>query len=263
MEIDIEKKMTRIKKNVNDVTKRTLKQNVLNVLDVLLKYIKRGVCAFLVSSVVLTLIYRFVPVYFTPLMGIRYFENWGDESAPKVQKRWVPIEKISPHAIQAVVASEDNKFMRHWGFDFEAIENARKMNKAGKKIYGASTISQQTAKNVFLWPSRSWVRKGFECYFTLLIELLWSKERIMEVYLNVAEMGNNIYGIEAAAQHYYKVPAKQLGASQSAMIAACLPAPRKYNPANSTSYLVKRQGKILRLMRLIGPVRLCGEDKKQ
>lgn len=252
--------MTRIKKNVNDVTIWTSKICTLNIRLKLLNIIKCSILAFFLSTISVTVIYRFVPVYVTPLMVIRSVENWGNPKAPDVKKHWVPIEKISPNIVNAVVASEDNKFMSHWGFDFEAISQARELNKKGKKIYGASTISQQTAKNVFLWPSRSWVRKGFECYFTCLIELLWSKERIMEVYLNVAEMGDGIYGIESASQTYYKIPAEKLNASQSAMIAASLPAPRKYNPGNPTAYLVKRQAKIRKLMGQIGAVKL---DKRK
>lgn len=252
--------MVRIKKNVNAVTYWTAKQSLLNIWRKLLRIVKFLIWAFFVSSVAATIIYRFLPVYYTPLMVIRYFEDRGDSKLPEMKKQWVSIDKISPNVVNAVVASEDNKFMTHWGFDFEAIEAARKMNQSGKKIYGASTISQQTAKNVFLWPNRSWVRKGLECYFTCLIELLWSKERIMEVYLNVAEMGDRVYGIEGASQFYYKKRADQLNAAQSAMIAACLPAPRKYNPSNPTAYLQKRQTKIMKLMRQLGPVKL---DKKK
>lgn len=248
--------MIRIKKNVNAVTFWTGKQGFLNIRNKIFKIVKFVIVGFFLLSVSFTIIYRYLPVYITPLMVIRWCENIGEPNAPDVKKKWVPIEHVSSQVINAVVASEDNLFLKHNGFDFDAIEKARKMNEKGKKIYGASTISQQTAKNVFLWPSRSWIRKGFECYFTVLIEFFWSKERIMEVYLNVAEMGNGIYGIESAAQHYYKKSADKLNGSQAAMIVACLPAPRKYNPSNPTSYLVKRQGKIMRLMKLIGPVKL-------
>lgn len=256
MKVVYEKIIVRIKKNVNAVTNWTGKQSILNIHHRLLKFIKVVTIGFFVSTLAVVLLYRFVPVYVTPLMVIRYVEGIGDANAPKVRKEWVPIEQISPNLVCAVVASEDNKFLTHFGFDFEAIKQARKLNKGGKKIYGASTISQQTAKNVFLWPSRSWIRKGFESYFTLLIEIFWPKKRIMEVYLNVAEMGNGIYGAQSAAQFYYKKPASQLNAQQAAMIAACLPSPRKYNPANPTSYLNKRQSKINKLMKLIGPIQL-------
>ena len=150
----------------------------------------------------------------------------------------------------AVLCSEDQLFMEHNGFDMKAIEKALEYNdkKKGKKLRGGSTISQQTAKNVFLWQGRSWLRKGLEAYFTLLIEVMWSKERIMEVYLNVIEMGDGIYGTEAAAQEYFQKSAAKLTASQAALIAAVLPNPRKWSPANPTGYIKKKQQWILRQM---------------
>ncbi len=173
-----------------------------------------------------------------------------------LEKKWIPVENISPAIVQAVVASEDNNFMSHWGFDFEAIEKALKRNETAKKKIGASTISQQTAKNVFLWPGRSWIRKGFEVYFTLAIELVWSKKRIMEVYLNVIEMGDGIYGVHAAAGKYFGKTASGLTQSESALIAAILPSPRKWSPVRPGSFLLKRQNFILRNMNNIGPVDL-------
>lgn len=163
----------------------------------------------------------------------------------KVDREWVDLEDISPDLVLAVVSSEDNLFLEHNGFDIKAIKEARKHNKTSKRKRGASTISQQTAKNVFLWPARSWLRKGLEVYFTALMELLWSKERIMEVYLNVIEMGDGIYGAQAAAQHYYGRTAKKLNREQCAMIAAILPNPRERNPVRPTSYLLKRKNWIL------------------
>ena len=143
--------------------------------------------------------------------------------------------------------------MKHWGFDFDGIKVALEKNKQrNKNAFGGSTISQQTAKNLFLWPARSWLRKGLEAYFTILIELFWSKERIMEVYLNIIEMGDGIYGIERASNIYYNVSASKLTRAQSAMIAASLPSPRKYNPKNPTAYLRKRQTQILKVMRQLG-----------
>lgn len=158
----------------------------------------------------------------------------------------------------AVVASEDNRFLEHHGFDLEAIEKALDYNqkKKGKKVRGASTISQQTAKNVFLWPQRSWIRKGLEVYFTVLIEFVWGKKRIMEVYLNVAETGKGIYGVEMAAQQYFGKPASRLTRSESALLAAILPNPLKWNPANPTPYLRERKDWILWNMGNIGTVDL-------
>lgn len=164
------------------------------------------------------------------------------------------MSEISKNAPQAVYASEDQKFLDHNGFDMEAMEKAWEGNKKGKRIKGASTITQQTVKNVFLWPARSYVRKVLEAYFTVLVELIWPKERIMEVYLNVIEMGEGIYGIEAAAQAYYNKPAAKLNRSQSAMIAAVLPNPRRWTPAKPTSYIVGRQGWILRQMNNLTPL---------
>ena len=151
---------------------------------------------FIAISIVSVLFFRFVPIPVTPLMLIRCVEQKWDGKEMKLKKDWVPLEKISSAMPLAVIAAEDQKFEEHFGFELEAIKKAEKYNKRhqGKKTKGASTISQQTAKNVFLWPNRSWVRKGFEVYFTFLIEIFWSKQRIMEVYLNVIEMGNGVYG---------------------------------------------------------------------
>jgi monofunctional biosynthetic peptidoglycan transglycosylase len=204
---------------------------------------------FFLLSIGFTILYRFVPVPITPLMVIRLFEQAFDEKKEiRLKKDWVPFSEISKNAPQAVYASEDQKFLDHNGFDFEAMEKAWENNKKGKRVKGASTITQQTVKNVFLWPSRSYLRKGLEAYFTVLVELIWSKERIMEVYLNVIEMGDGIYGIEAAAQTYYKKPASKLNRNQAAMIAAVLPNPRRWNPTKPTPYITGRQAWILRQM---------------
>lgn len=199
------------------------------------------------STLSIVLLYKFVNPPVTMLMVIRIGEQVMDGQKAVVKKKWVPIEKISTSLPLAVVASEDNRFTEHHGFDFEAIQKAQDYNvkKKGKRIRGASTISQQTAKNVFLWPQRSWIRKGLEVYFTFLIELTWSKKRILEVYLNVIETGNGIYGAEAASRIYYGKPASALRPSEDAMLAAILPNPRKWNPLRPTSYLLSRQQWIL------------------
>jgi monofunctional biosynthetic peptidoglycan transglycosylase len=165
---------------------------------------------------------------------------------------WVPIEEISPNLQKAVIASEDGTFLKHNGFDFKAIELAYKNNSKGKRIKGGSTISQQTAKNVFLWQGRSYIRKAFEAYFTVLIEFIWGKERIMEVYLNSIEMGNNIYGAEAAARQYFNKSAAKLSAREAASIAAILPNPRKYKAVKSSSYIERRKRSIMKYMRYVG-----------
>ena len=214
----------------------------------LAKLLRNLVILFFASSILAVLVLRFVPVYITPLMLIRSVEAMVDGETPKIKKDWMPLNKISQNMVQAVVASEDNLFMEHNGFSFRDIEKALEHNKKGKRIRGGSTISQQTAKNAFLWPQRSWVRKGLETYFTVLIEFLWTKERIMEVYLNVIETGNGIYGVQAASRKYFGVNASNLTRSQAALIAVCLPNPRKFSPANPSGYISRRKNQIVNLM---------------
>lgn len=213
----------------------------------LLLYIPLWFVGLTVSWVVLL---KYLPVYYTPLMAVRTYQNWSD-STFHTYKRWEPMEKISPNMAMAVMASEDTRFLTHKGFDWVEIENAVDAHRKGKKLRGASTITQQTAKNVFLFPGRSWVRKGFEAYFSFLIELIWGKERILEVYLNVAEMGRGIYGAEAAAERLFNTRASKLSSRQSALIAACLPNPLQRKANKPTPYLNKRAGDIQRMMQLI------------
>lgn len=204
------------------------------------------------SSILAVAVYRFVPVEWTPLMTIRAFRPKGTETQRQAEKHrqheWVSYDEISEWVPRAVIAAEDGRFYQHHGFDFEEIGHAIEERKAGGRSRGASTISQQTAKNVFLWPAHSWVRKGLEAYFTVLIELMWSKERIMEVYLNSIEMGPGIYGIEAAARHYFGCSAAELSKGQAALIAISLPNPLKRDPAHPTAYMLKRQRIIMRYM---------------
>lgn len=197
------------------------------------------------------ILFRFIPPPFTPLMVIRTTQQLFDsEKKVRLKKQWVSLEDMSSAMPLAVMAAEDQKFEEHFGFDFKAIEKAQKYNERhrGKRMKGASTISQQTAKNVFLFPARSWLRKGFEVYFTFLIEVFWSKHRIMEVYLNEIEMGDGIYGAEAAAQEYFNKPAKDLTIKQSALIAAVLPNPRKWSPAKPTAYIERKSQRIIGFM---------------
>lgn len=212
------------------------------------KLFKLIVFFFIISTVLTTIIYRFVPPPVTPLMLIRLAEQMTNDKKLKLHKNWEPLNQISPHMVQAVVASEDNNFIKHFGVDFEAIRKAHKLNKKGRNLRGASTISQQTAKNVYLWPDRTWFRKGMEVYFTGLIEIFWGKKRIMEVYLNVIEMGDGIYGVEEAAWKYFNKPASDLNKSEAALIAAVLPNPRIYNAKNPSSFILKKQRRILRAM---------------
>ena len=220
------------------------------------KTIKWIVVAFFASTILSVVVLRWVPVYFTPLMFIRLAQQKANHQELTLHHHWVPIEEISPSLPIAVMASEDARFLEHHGFDFKAIEQAamRNIKHPEKRKHGASTISQQTAKNVFLWPGRSWVRKGFEVYFTVLIELVWSKERIMEVYLNSIEMGDGIYGADAVAQWHFGTTAEQLTKRQCALIAVSLPNPRRFNSATPSSYMLKRQKRILREMKFVTPL---------
>lgn len=209
--------------------------------------------AFFASTILSVILLRFVPVLITPTMLIRCVQQVTEGRELKLKHYWVPLERISKDMPLAVIASEDAQFMNHHGFDFNAIVHAAERNRKHpeKRKLGASTISQQTAKNVFLWPGRSWVRKGFEAYFTVLIELFWSKERIMEVYLNSIEMGEGIYGAEAVALEHFQVTAKQLTRSQCALIAATLPNPRRFSSKSPSAYMLKRQQRILHEMRFV------------
>lgn len=217
-------------------------------------FFKRLAIFFFASSLLANILYIFINPPATPLMLLRSTEQLFLGEKVVLKKEWLSLDSISPYLIQAVVASEDNNFEDHWGFDFDAIRKANKLNEKGGKLRGASTISQQTAKNVFLWPDRTWVRKGFEVYFTGTIELCWSKKRIMEVYLNIIEMGDGIYGAEMAAQTYFHKSAKDLNKKEAALIASVLPNPRKWHPDKPTAYIKKKQQRIMQAMNKIGKV---------
>jgi len=200
----------------------------------------------IVFSFSIVLLFKWIPIPVTPLMMFQSNKN------VKQKHHWVPIESISKQLQLAVICSEDQNFLIHNGFDLKAIEKAYEYNKKGKRIKGASTISQQTAKNVFLWPERSWLRKGLETYFTFLIELTWSKERILEVYLNSIEMGNGVFGAEAAAQHWFKKPASKLSKYEASAIASILPRPRRYKANPVTPYIQGRKQWIMKQMEYFG-----------
>ena len=216
------------------------------------RFLRKLMLYFLISSFILTLIYRFVPPPFTYLMIQRLVEQKMDGEGLKLRKDWVSIGEMSPYLVRAVIASEDQHFNEHWGFDIEALQKAYQHNQKSKKVKGGSTISQQVAKNVFLWPGRSYFRKGLEAYFTILIEITWSKKRIMEIYLNEIEMGDGIYGAEAAAKKYFRKSAKDLSKRESALIAAVLPNPIRWTPVHPNAYIQRRQYRILRAMRYVG-----------
>lgn len=227
------------------------------------RFLLKVSAAFLLLSVLSVTAFRFIPVPFTPLMLLRCVQQAGSHKPLQMRKEWKPLSKISPHLQIAVVASEDQKFLSHMGFDFKAIQEDIAYNKTHKIKRGASTISQQTAKNLFLWPSRSLIRKGFEAYFTFLIELFWPKERIMEVYLNIIEMGDGIYGAEAAAQAYFRRHAADLSSSQAAAIAAIIPDPLKWKISPPSAIVTERQEWILLQMDHLGGKLDYGQKKEE
>jgi len=220
----------------------------------ILKWARNLILLFLGSSILAVCVLKFVPVYFTPLMFTRLFEQAADGESLKLKHHWVPMSKISHNMPQAVIASEDNLFMEHHGFDFKQMKLAFKERK--RRVRGASTISQQTAKNVFLWQGRSYIRKGLEAYFTLLIEGIWGKERIMEVYLNSIEMGDGIYGVEAVSEANFDKSAADLTKRDAALIAATLPNPRRFSSAHPSNYILQRRAKIASIMRKIESVNM-------
>lgn len=210
--------------------------------------------AFVGLSFFVVIFFRFVPPILTPLMIMQWAEGHRNHKPVSISVRWRSLNKISPYLAQAVIASEDQRFFQHNGFDWEQIDKAIEENKHRKSPRGASTISMQTARNVFLWQGKNWFRKGLEAYFTVLIEKVWSKKRILEVYLNVIEWGPGIYGAEAASRAYFYCSAKQLIPEESALMAAVLPNPHRWCPARPSPYILMRQEEILRQMDLIGPI---------
>ncbi|MCS6904188.1 MAG: monofunctional biosynthetic peptidoglycan transglycosylase [Bacteroidia bacterium] len=196
----------------------------LPVLYIVYRYVKK-VLFFLLGFLLLNIIiFKFVPIPFTPLIIFRTYEYFVKNEPTPLKKTWVSIEEVSPSVIRAFIVAEDQKFLKHWGFDFSQIISAIKEGR------GASTITQQTAKNVFLWQGRSWLRKVLEAFITILLEIFWGKKRIMEVYINVVELGKGIYGVEAAAQHYFQKSASRLNLEEAVTLAAILPNPRKWAP---------------------------------
>lgn len=218
------------------------------------RFVKLAMILFFAVSILSVIAYRFINPPFTWLMIGRGFERKADGKDWKIDKEWRDFDEISPNMARAAVAAEDATFLNNYGFDFRAIERAAKNNQKGKKVAGGSTITQQTAKNVFLWSGRSWLRKGLEAYFTVLIQIFWSKQRIMEVYLNVIEMGDGIYGVQAAAQEYFHKDAKDLTRSQCVSIVSILPSPLRWSPTNPSGYVRHRQFLIKRNMRRLGPL---------
>lgn len=222
----------------------------------------------LAGSILLVLLFRFVPVYVSPLMFIRAYEQVSRGEQIRWHHEWVPLDSISPYLPLAVMSSEDQNYLIHNGFDWDAIKRVIDERESGERFRGGSTISQQTAKNVFLFPTSSsgklaWVRKGVEAYFTVLMEFMWNKQRIMEVYLNTIEMGDGIYGAQAVAQEHFGCDAKNLTRNQCALIAVTLPNPIKFNSASPSNYMYKRQTWCLRQMKWLGKFPMTPEEQKE
>jgi monofunctional biosynthetic peptidoglycan transglycosylase len=239
-----------------------MKTQSKSILSKIWRLLWKLVICFFVLSIGSVILFRWVPVPLTPLMLLRCVEQKMDGKDMKMKKTWVAYEKLPPDLMLAVVCSEDQNFLKHHGFDYEAIDRAMDYNDTHKHKRGASTISQQTAKNVFLWPGRSWIRKAFEVYFTFLIETIWSKERILTVYLNVIEMGNGIYGAEASAHEFFRKNAISLNKYEAATIAAVLPNPRKFNASRPDGFVLSRRAWILNQMALWGGVLDFHPDRK-
>jgi monofunctional glycosyltransferase len=213
------------------------------------------------GTVLAVLAYRFVAPPVTPLMAFRSLERLVDGHGPWLARTWVDLDEVSPALLRSVIAAEDARFFEHHGIDFDAVARARRYNarQAGRRLRGASTITMQCARNVFLWQGRTYLRKALETYFGFLLEFLWGKRRILEVYVNVVEWGDDVFGVEAAARRYFGVHAAGLSARQAALLAAALPNPRRWNPAAPTSYLARRgaiiEGRAGRVsLRSLGPV---------
>ncbi len=230
-----------------------LKKLIRIIFAVFKRFILFFLIGFVSSSLLLVGVFRYFPVPITTFMLYRHIENFqGGKNYQEIEHHWIDAEKISRHAFSAVVAAEDQKFYKHHGFDKESMMLAIETWLDGGRLRGASTISQQLAKNIFLIPVRSFWRKGFEAWFTLLIEVFWSKQRILEVYLNSIEFGDHLFGIEAASQKYFSVPALRISRAQSALLAASLPNPRKYQVRKPSKYMRQRQRWIMRQMTNLG-----------
>lgn len=219
----------------------------------LLKWIGLFLVACFVLSVVMVVGLRWINPPTSSFMVQRHIEAWwNNEDDFELEYEWTDWEEISDYAKVAAITSEDQRFADHWGIDMEQVEKAIEENRKGKNLRGASTITQQTAKNLFLWPGQNFIRKGIEAYFALLLELLWPKQRILEVYLNIAEFGNGIYGVQAASNRYFNTSADRLSMIQSALMVTALPSPRKYNLANPSSYMIRRRNWNLQYMHYLG-----------
>lgn len=237
------------------MTKRSRYQTTRKIKPIsIATLLRKSLFFFVASSVLIVATLRFLPVPTTAFMLYRHYEDLiKDHTFKSIEYQWISAKNISSSARAAVIASEDQQFYNHFGFDLQSIRSSiTAYLNGGRRLRGASTITQQVAKNIFLTPSKSFIRKGLEVWFTLLIEIMWSKQRILTVYLNIAEFGDHLFGIEAASQHYFGIPAKNLTRSQAAMLAATLPNPLRLRAARPSSYVIKRQNWILRQMQNLG-----------
>lgn len=217
------------------------------------RWVRRLTTSFVAISFFFVLLLRWIPPPTTAFMLQRQVSAWWNtENNFTLHHSWSDWDDISPHIKMAAITSEDQSFAEHWGLDFTSIKKAVSEYEQGQGLRGASTITQQVAKNLFLWPKQSFIRKGIEAYFSLLIELLWPKQRILEVYLNIAEFGNGIYGVQAAAKQFFNTTAAQLTKTQSALMVTALPAPKRYNLARPSSYMFRRSRWVMRYMDLLG-----------
>ncbi|WIX33872.1 monofunctional biosynthetic peptidoglycan transglycosylase [Salinicola sp. JS01] len=218
----------------------------------LLRYFLIAIAAFVGLSVFFVLVFRFVPVFGSMVMVERKVGSWLHGDNLEIRQQWTPWARLSDNAKLAVMAGEDQRFPDHWGFDTDQIRRALTSWSDGGDLRGASTISQQTARNLFLWTGRSWIRKGLEAWFTLLLEALWPKQRILEVYLNIAEWDTGVFGLQAAAEHYFGTSAANLSVSQASRLAAILPNPRGWSASRPSPYVLQRAAWIQRQMRNLG-----------
>ena len=223
------------------------------VLGRFFRILARLVATFVIGSVALVLLYRFIDPPVTPLMLIRPLEGLGEGRVVGISKDWISIEEVDPALLRSVIAAEDARFLTHGGIDWEAVEEARIYNEKhqGEKVRGASTITMQCARNVFLWQGRNYLRKGLEAWFTYLIEFLWGKQRILEVYINVIEWGDGIYGVNRASLEYFGRPANELSDREAALLAAVLPNPRRWSPAEPTDWIRRRTASIMKGARIV------------
>ena len=234
----------------------------MEMLRKLRTFLRWTIVVFFASSILAVLAYRWIPVKITPLMLIRCCQQMGRGEKIRLKHHWVSMDDgMTPDMALAVVASEDQRFLTHNGFDFDAISKAWDERQSGKRKRGASTISQQTAKNVFLWTGGGWLRKGLEAYFTILIEMMWDKHRIMEVYLNVIETGDGIYGVDAVAWQHFGRGADRLTRANCALIAATLPNPLKFSSKEPSQYMLKRQTQIMRQMKNLGGLKMSDDER--